>query len=237
MKNFLHFFSKAFWITAVLGVAGFLALAGINLGMINSAKPHIITVEEAGTNGDYDCILVLGARVYSSGSLSPMLEDRVKYGIMCYEAGAAPRLLLSGDHGQKEYDEVNAMKQYCVNRGIDPDVIFLDHAGFNTYDSMQRARDVYVSEDTSRPKRILIVTQEFHLSRAIYIARSLGLEADGVPSDPQPYGTWIHDTIREFMARVKAFAYCIIKPPSTPHYGEPISFAGPASASDDREYT
>ena len=220
---------KIFLFSLIFGLVSFVALIGINRYMIASAREYIISTEQAAENGDYDCVLVLGARVHSPTRLSHMLEDRVLFGIDAYKQGAAPCLLLSGDHGQKEYDEVNAMKTYCVEQGVDPDTIFLDHAGFNTYESMYRAKEVFGAE------RILIVTQEYHLSRAIYIARALGLDAQGVASDPRVYGTKVYDTVREFLARIKAFGYCIIKPPPT-YLGEAIPLNGSARASDDREY-
>ncbi|MDR1409574.1 MAG: YdcF family protein [Oscillospiraceae bacterium] len=230
MITFTRVFKKAFWVLFAVGAISFFALAGLNAGMIASAKPHILTLDQATAQRGYDCVLVLGAQIYSPTTLSPMLEDRVKYGIECYAKGAAPILLLSGDHGYDDHDEVNAMKSYCIDKGVSPDVIFLDHAGFSTYESMYRARDIFGA------KRVLIVTQKFHLSRAVYIACSLGLDADGVASDPRDYGSWAYNNTREFLARVKAAAFCVIKPPPT-YLGEKIPLTGPASTSDDRVYT
>ncbi|MDR0883003.1 MAG: YdcF family protein [Oscillospiraceae bacterium] len=213
----------------LLGVAGVLGIVGINVWVVGSAKPHIITVAQAGQNGDYDCILVLGAQITSPTTLSHMLEDRVLFGIDALNAGAAPVLLLSGDHGQEEHDEVNAMKGYCIDKGVDPAVIFLDHAGFSTYESMARARDVFGAQ------RILIVTQNYHIYRAVYVARALGLDADGVASDPRQYGTIVPNTMREWLARVKDLGFSILKPPPT-FLGDPISLQGDATVSDDRVY-
>ncbi|MDR3344171.1 MAG: YdcF family protein [Oscillospiraceae bacterium] len=222
-------FKKMFWVLFVAGSIAFAGLAGLNAGVIASAKPHILTVDEAVKNGVYDCILVLGAQIYSPSTLSPMLEDRVKYGIECLQKGAAPVLLLSGDHGYDDHDEVNAIKGYCVEQGVSPDVIFLDHAGFSTYESMYRARDIF------KAKRVLIVTQKFHLSWAVYIARSLGLDADGVASDPRLYGYVVYNNVREFLARVKDFGYSKLQPPPT-FLGDEIPLTGSASSSDDKAY-
>lgn len=106
-----------------------------------------------------------------------MLEDRLKQGIKLYELGASDRLLMSGDHGRKEYDEVNVMKKFAIDAGVPSEHIFMDHAGFSTYESLYRARDIFQAD------RIIIVTQKYHLYRAMYIAEKLGLEAYGVASD------------------------------------------------------
>ncbi len=156
-----------------------------------------------------------------------MLEDRLLTGIELYNKGAAPKLLMSGDHGQKEYDEVNTMKQYAMSKGIPDDDIFMDHAGFSTYESMYRARDIFEA------KKIIIVTQSFHLSRAVYIARKLGLEAFGVSSDLRTYGTENRDNTREYFARVKDFLMCIFKP--KPKYlGDKIPVSGKGSQTNDK---
>lgn len=106
---------------------------------------------------------------------------------------------MSGDHGQEDYDEVNAMKKYAVEKGVAADDVFMDHAGFSTYETMYRARDVF------QAKKVIIVTQKYHLYRAVYIARALGLEAYGIASDPRPYSSVVYNNAREFLARVKDF--------------------------------
>lgn len=145
--------------------------------------------------------LILGAKVHSSGRLSHMLEDRVITGLELYRAGTVQKLLLSGDHGQKDYDEVNAMRAYLLNHGVPAQDIFMDHAGFNTYASMYRARDVFQVQD------VIVVTQKFHLARAVYIARQLGLRAVGLAADRRIYmpASQVKSVVREMFARVKAF--------------------------------
>lgn len=202
---------------------------GINAAVILTAKQHILLEEEA-LALDADCILVLGSSVYGS-TLGPTVEDRVLTGLALYEGGASDRLLMSGDHGQKNYDEVNSMKQYCVDKGVEPNVIFLDHAGLSTYDSMYRARDIF------GVRTVIIVTQSYHLYRAVYIARALGLEAYGVAADRQDYTflSNLRNQLRESLARVKDFAICIIEPEPT-YLGEAIPISGSAELSDDKEY-
>ena len=197
----------------------------VNQAVISSAEKYIITEDEA-TILSADCILVLGCFVYSENNPSPMLYDRINQGISLYHKRAAPKLLMSGDHGQHNYDEVNTMKNQAINNGVPSEDVFMDHAGFSTYDSMYRARDVF------EVKKVIIVTQRYHLSRALYIARALGLEAYGVASDPRRYTTEKRDNLREFMARNKDFASSIIKP--KPKYlGERIPITGNGDITND----
>lgn len=168
---------------------------------------------------DADCVLVLGALVRDNGELSGILEDRMITGIGAYEGGAADRMLLSGDHGRVEYDEVNAMRRYAIGQGVPNRAIFMDHAGFSTYESLYRARDVF------GVKKLVIVTQRYHLYRALYIADKLGMEAYGVASDLRAYGGRMRFEIREIAARGKDFFMTIFQPKPT-YLGEPISLAG-----------
>jgi len=205
----------------VLILAGMFALTFIliiNAHVKSSVKGRIVTPDEAASMGA-DCILVLGAGVRDNGRPSPMLVDRLLQGIELYNNGFSDRLLMSGDHGRKEYDEVNVMKQFAIDRGIASEHVFMDHAGFSTYESLYRARDIFETE------RIIIVTQKYHIYRALYIADKLGLEAYGVASDPRRYaGQNIRD-LREIAARVKDYFTVIIKP--TPTYlGETIPING-----------
>ncbi len=215
-------------ICCLLGVTAFAAINGIVVG---TSKPYILSEEECAELKDIDCILVLGCAVWNNETLSPMLRDRVTTGLSLYEAGVSNRLLMSGDHGRENYDEVNHMKQFYVDEGVDPDIIFLDHAGFSTYESMYRAQAIF------GVKRIVIVTQGYHLYRAIYIARSLGLEAYGAASDLQDYALYtnVRNALRESLARIKDFCVCMIKPEPT-YLGDPIPISGSASLSDDKEY-
>lgn len=198
----------------------------INFHVKSSIKDFVISVSEA-SELSADCILVFGAGVQDDNSPSPMLADRLLRGIELYKAGASDRLLMSGDHGNAEYDEVNAMKQFAVEREIPSQAVFMDHAGFSTYESLYRARDVF------KVKKVILVTQEYHLYRALYIARSLGLEAYGVSADLQPYAGQSYYEAREFLARVKDFANTIIKPKPT-FLGEDIPVNGNGDITNDK---
>lgn len=210
---------------------GMLCFAGINALVIGTTHSYIVSASDAAALENVDCILVLGCAVWNGNTLSPMLKDRVETGLDLYNSGASERLLMSGDHGHKNYDEVNNMKQYCVDRNIDADVIFLDHAGFSTYESMYRAQKIF------GVRKMIVVTQRYHLSRAVYIARSLGIDTYGVPADIQTYtlATRTKNTIRESLARVKDCFMCVLKPEPT-YLGEAIPINGSAVLSDDKEY-
>ncbi len=184
------------------------------------AKESIVTAEEAAKISDADCIIVLGCRVWSDNTPSPMLSDRLKRGVELYKAGAAPKLLMSGDHGRKDYDEVNVMRKYAEDEGIDTHDIFTDHAGFSTYETMYRAKEVFGA------KKVIIVTQSYHLYRAVYDAKKLGLDAVGVVSYERDYDNkQTYRDIREVAARCKDFVYCIFKPKPT-YLGEVIPING-----------
>ena len=136
---------KAVKILLVLGLAGCLFLFLINLYMIRKEKPNIISSDDAAALGDVDCIMVLGCSVRPDGTPSGMLRDRLDKGIELYEDGVSDRLLMSGDHGRKNYDEVNRMKQYAIDEGIPSGDIFMDHAGFSTYEGYFPGEEDYYS--------------------------------------------------------------------------------------------
>lgn len=218
---------KAVKILLVLGLAGCLFLFLINLYMIRKEKPNIISSDDAAALGDVDCIMVLGCSVRPDGTPSGMLRDRLDKGIELYEDGVSDRLLMSGDHGRKNYDEVNRMKQYAIDEGIPSGDIFMDHAGFSTYESMYRARDIFQAE------RIVVVTQEYHMYRALYNAGQMGMDAYGVASDPRKYGSQKIRDAREMLARTKDFLYAIAKPKPT-YLGEAIPVSGNGDATNDK---
>ncbi|WP_333532322.1 SanA/YdcF family protein [Desulfotomaculum sp. 1211_IL3151] len=212
----------AFLFVSLIGLASLLL---INYHVVSSVKDRIVSEDEAALL-DADCILILGAGVWNNERPSHMLEDRLLQGIKLYRNGASDRLLMSGDHGRKEYDEVNIMKQFAIDRDIHSEHIFMDHAGFNTYDSLYRAKDIFQAE------KIIVVTQKYHLYRALYIAKKLEIEAYGVASDPRSYaGQEVRD-FRETLARVKDFINVMIKPEPT-FLGETIPVTGNGNLTND----
>ena len=230
MKQFIHRFFKFFKklnivkllsSLIVLGIICTVILFGIN-GYVKLSVKNMIT---ASPEGEFDCILVLGAGVRGE-SPSSMLQDRLNQAIELYKKGLAPKILMSGDHGTTGYDEVNVMKKYAVEKGVPSEDIFMDHAGFSTYESLYRTRDIFKAE------KILIVTQKYHLYRALYISRSLGLTSVGVPSDPRQYVGRTYRELREILARNKDFVYCIFKPLPT-YLGEAIPVSGNGNLTND----
>ena len=177
-------------------------ILGINLYVILSTKKQIIEEEKYTELSDIDCIIILGAGIVE-GKPSHMLEDRLLEGIKLYQNNVSDKIIMSGDHGRKEYDEVNVMKNYAIQKGVPSENIFMDHAGFSTYESIYRARDIF------KARKVVIVTQKYHLYRALYIANQLGIEAYGVGADPRQYVGRIYREMREILARNKDFIKCI----------------------------
>lgn len=139
--------------------------------------------------------LLPGARVYSDGDVSPIVADRIAMTYRLYAKNKVKRILISGDHGQKHYDEVNTIRQKLLDLGIPAQDLFMDHAGFNTYDSIYRARDIF------QVRSLIIVTQKFHLNRALYLANVMGVPAQGVVADRRRYRSHRYNEFREFFAR------------------------------------
>ncbi len=158
-----------------------------------------------------------------------MLNDRLTVAQEIFQMSKAEKLIVSGDHGRKDYDEVNAMKKFLMDRGISDQDIFMDHAGFSTYESLYRARDIF------QVKKVIIVTQEYHLMRAVFIARELGIEAYGVASDKHDYGQVMGlYKVREIAARNKDFLMAKILKPKPTYLGEAIPVFGDGRATDDK---
>lgn len=218
---------KILIVLITLAVLILLLTAAVSLYMTASAKNFILTETSAAKRPGTDCILILGAAVWPGQKPSHMLHDRLLTGISLYKCGAAPRIIVSGDHGRPDYDEVNVMKDFAVNRGVPSEHVFMDHAGFNTYDSMYRARDIFQAEN------LIIVTQRYHLFRALYTARRLGLTAYGVPADKRPYARSLYRNIRELLSRDKAVIMTCLKP--KPKYlGTVIPVSGSGDLTNDR---
>ena len=200
-----------------------------NIIVYNNSKDYIVNIDDL--DGEYDCVMVLGAGVWGDYP-SPMLGERLDFGISVFETGVTDRILMSGDHGKETYDEVNVMKNYAIEDDIPSDCIFMDHAGFSTYESMYRARDVF------QVKKMIIVTQEYHLYRAIYDARKLGIDAYGVKANKLIYSKDVQafNNCRESLARTKDFIWCIFKPLPT-YLGEEIPITASGSLTDDKVKT
>lgn len=204
-------------LAAVLAIAFAVVLvfAGTNAAAILTTQDDIVD-QQAAASFDADAIIVLGASVHPDGTPSGILQDRLDDGIALYFAGAAPKIIMSGDNGTESYNECWAMKQYAISQGVPSEDVFCDHAGFSTYETMYRARHVFGAE------RIVVATQTYHLYRALYDAQGVGMEAIGVPSDYGEYANQSWYDIREVFARTKDYFQVLFSVPST-FVGDPIS--------------
>ncbi len=182
-----------------------IAAVSLSVYMVKTTEKSIFTADTFKNSEKADCVLILGAGV-KDGKPKPMLRDRLLTGIELYKSGAAKKIIMSGDHGRADYDEVNVMRAFALEQGVKAEDIFLDHAGFSTYDSVYRAKNIFGAEN------IIIVSQKYHLYRALYIAKKLDVKAAGVSADLNTYGGQLKRDIREIIARDKDFFKCIIKP-------------------------
>lgn len=202
-------------------------MLSINFFIIIKTKNKILEEQELKKIENIDCILVLGAGVRGEKP-TYMLEDRILQGIQLYKDKISTKIIMSGDHKTKEYDEVNVMKKYAIEKEVNSEDIFMDHAGFSTYESIYRAKEIF------RAKKIIIATQKYHLYRSLYIADALGIEAYGIASNPRIYTGQLIRDIREIIARNKEFFKCIIKPKPT-YLGDKIPINGDGNITNDKE--
>jgi SanA protein len=173
--------------------AGFVAfVAAVNLVILGGGG-------DGHLEGPVDCALVLGAAVRDDGTPTDVLRDRLEEALVLYRTGRVKKLLVSGDHHTVGYDEANAMRLFLEEQGVPPEAVFMDHGGVDTYSSMWRARHVFGA------RRIIVVTQRFHLPRAVWVARSFGMEAEGRPADHRRYRGLVWQQVREIGSRTKAF--------------------------------
>ena len=196
-----------------------------NLIIINTGKKRIVSDSEMQAF-EADCILILGAGVWANNRPSPMLVDRLEEGIRLYNEDVSEKIIVSGDHGKVDYDEVNVMKNYLIDAGIPSEDIFMDHAGFSTYESMYRAKEIFGAQ------KMILVTQEYHLYRALFICNSMGIDAYGSPADPRAYAGAFKRNVREWIARDKDIFYCLFKVRPT-YLGEAIDINGSGDVTND----
>lgn len=189
---------KILSIAVVIGLIFVLIGACINLYVVHTGGKRIYSVK-AMRGSHADCILVLGAGLKPDGSPSDMLRDRLSFACDLWEEGVSDTVLISGDRASESYDEVTAMKNYLLAHGVPEEAILEDPMGYSTSESLIRAKEVYGYEN------IVVVTQRYHLYRALYVAEKIGLDAKGVNSDPFTYRGQVLRDMREFAARVKDF--------------------------------
>ena len=215
MKKLKKLFVFVFIILIIITIATVI----INIHIVSSTRKYIY--DNLDSVPERYTAIVLGAGV-RNGHPTPIFQERLQTGEELISKGKAHKMLITGDHGQKKYDEVNTALQFIKNNHSDTDFIFLDHAGFSTYESMYRARDVFQVKDA------IVITQDFHIHRSVYIARQLGIDAVGcrtINIYQYPKMSLIKWNIRELLARVKTFF--LIKTNAKPTYlGEPIPITG-----------
>ena len=199
---------------------------GINFYVKQSTKNRIIKNQEYKDLSDVDCIIILGAGVWGDKP-SPMLEDRLLEGINLYKNNVSSKIIMSGDHGREDYDEVNLMKNYAIEKGIPSEDIFMDHAGFSTYESMYRAKAVF------QVKNMIVVSQKYHLYRALYSGKWLGMKVTGVPAKETRYAGQMYRDLRELLARDKDVVSLLRKTKPT-YLGEAIPVSGDGDATNDQ---
>ena len=216
---------KTIIILLIIAVACGGLYTGLVLYMRSFTKGKVMSTSDDFSG--FDCVLVLGAGVRDDGTPSLMLADRLNTGVEIYKNGTVSKLIMSGDHGTDNYDEVNVMKSYAVNRGVLSEDIFMDHAGFSTYESIYRARDIFEA------KKIVIVTQSYHLYRALYIAEKLGVDAVGVSADTVSYGGQTYRNFRELAAYGKDFLYCLFGAKPT-YLGDSVPVSGDGNVTNDK---
>ena len=200
-----HFLGRTLLVLVVLGLLGLGLALGISVYVVKTTEDAILTQEDTPPQ-DLDCILVLGCGVHPDGSPTPMLSSRITRGAELYQAGWADKVLLSGDDSGADYNELAAMVPGTLALGVPEDAILTDHAGFSTYESIYRAKHEFGIQ------RVVIVTQEYHLYRALYLAEALGLEAWGVAAAPRNDAGQIGRDLREILARDKDFFTAILQP-------------------------
>lgn len=218
--------SKIVILLIILCLVGASIAFGVDVYVKSSTKDNIIEVDD--TIEKYESILILGAGLVGNRP-SPMLKERLDKGIDLYKGGVSDKIIMSGDHVNTSHDEVNVMKEYAIENGVKSEDIFMDHAGVSTYDSIYRAKEIFGLSD------IIVVTQKYHLYRALYIAKKLEIDAVGVDAKKKTYNGQLKRDIREILARNKDFVKCIFKPVST-YTGDIIAVSESGNVTNDKPY-
>ena len=235
MRSVKHFFFRLFVTLLILGILASLVVFSVSSSVKNRTEDSVVYVvtgeveinpvsQDSLRDFHADCILVLGAGIEDKETPTPMLKDRLDVGIELYREGIAPKILLSGDNGQVEHNEIHVMLNYVRDADVPEEDIFCDHAGFSTYDSMYRAASIFNAE------KVIVVTQTYHQYRALYIGEKLGIDVMGVASDQETYFGQSFRESREILARIKDFFKAMLR--SKPTYGGeviPISGSGISS--------
>lgn len=219
---------KVLYLILILLLIPNILLGGINIFVRKSSEKHIFHEQSINVleDGSYDAILILGSGIRNNYP-TPILKERLDTGIYLYENDIAPKIIMSGDHGQEYYDEVNIMKEYAIEKGVPSEDIFMDHAGFSTYESMYRAQYIFGVQ------KLVVVSQKYHLYRAIYIGRNLGMDVVGANATKTIMGGHRARLTREVFAQGKDFLKVILRPEPT-FLGEKISLDESGDITNDK---
>lgn len=203
---------------ALLGalLAALAVLAGLLPAAYTFLRYQDRIYDDPGRVPEAPVAIVFGAGVWPNGRPSPMLADRIDAAVELYKRGKVQRLLMTGDNGRSDYDEVTAMKRYAVERGVPADRVNLDYAGFRTYDSCYRARAVF------GVTKAILVTQRYHLPRALYLANSFGIDAIGLKAGLDHYTGQEYYDAREALALAYTWYEVHVLRPLPTYLGEPV---------------
>jgi SanA protein len=205
----------------ILVIIGILGVVSLRVYSSVRADSQIYLIDDVPSR---PVAIVFGAQVYNSGRLSAMLADRVKVGAQLFQAGKVQALLLTGDNSVEDYNEPEAMRLYALELGVPDSAIVLDYAGFRTYDSCYRARDIF------KVNEAILVTQDFHLDRALLTCNQLGIESVGVAADfvrPTGYSSrsLLQSEFREFPATAMT-VFDLLRDEKPTFLGDPLPIFG-----------
>lgn len=207
---------KYFKIFLYLAIIGLAAIISVNYCVKSTTKKHIYYSLKKFPKNDVGIIFGAGINGNQPGKY---LKDRLDAGILLYKSNRINKILLSGDNGRNEYDELTVMKNYCFNHGVDTTKIFIDYAGFDTYSTMYRAKHIF------KIKKATLISQEYHLNRAIYIGQKLGIKSAGYAANKDEYLGYNYVCFREYGSIFKSFFDLLRN--REPHFlGNPIDING-----------
>jgi SanA protein len=214
---------KYFKIFLYLVIIGLIAVVSVNYYVKSSTKKQIYYSLKKFPKNDVG--IIFGAGI-NGDQPSKYLKDRLDAGIILYKANRINKILLSGDNGRDEYDELTVMKNYCFNHGVDTTKIFIDYAGFDTYSTMYRAKHIF------NIKKATLISQEYHLNRAIYIGQKLGIKSVGYSANQGEYLGYKYVTFREYASIFKSF-FDVLRNREPRFLGNPIDINGVSNYSKE----
>jgi SanA protein len=214
---------KYFKIILYLFIIGLAAIISVNVYVKSTTKKHIsYSLKKFPKN---DVGIIFGAGI-NGNQPSKYLKDRLDAGILLYKSNRINKILLSGDNGREEYDELTVMKNYCYEHGVDTTKIFIDYAGFDTYSTMYRAKHIF------KIKKATLISQEYHLNRAVYIGQKLGIKSVGYSANKGEYRGYKYVTFREYGSIFKSF-FDVLRSREPRFSGNPININGPSNYSKE----